>query len=77
MKYFQKQTLRFEKLRGIKDFDERVTFSVMLLRSFFALEEGSGRKRTKHRAVFRPFSWVNDIKILIPYDQISRMKYKQ
>ena len=36
MKYFQKQTLRFEKLRGIKDCEKKVTFSVMLLQSFFA-----------------------------------------
>ena len=36
MKYFKKQTLRFEKLRGIKDFEKKVTFSVMLLQSFFA-----------------------------------------
>lgn len=36
MKYFKKQTLRFEKLRGIKDCEKRVTLSVMLLQLFFA-----------------------------------------
>lgn len=44
MKYFQKQTLRFEKLRGIKDFDERVTFSVMSFLPFFEQKEGSMKK---------------------------------
>lgn len=77
MKYFKKQTLRFEKAWNLKNLRKERTFSVMFFLPFFEQKEGSDRKRTKHRAVPRPFSWVNDIKILIPYDQISRMKYKQ
>lgn len=77
MKYFQKQTLRFEKLRDIKDCEKRVTFSVMLYsRSLHKKKEAAEKGRSTGRCLVL-FSWVNDIKILIPYDQISRMKYKQ
>lgn len=69
MKYFKKQTLRFEKAWNLKDLRKERTFSVMLSLPFFEQKEGSIEKKTRHRAVFRPFSWVNDIKILITYDQ--------
>ena len=77
MKYFKKQTLRFEKAWNLKDLRKERTLSVMFLLPFFEQKEGSMKKRRGTGRCFVLFSSANGIKILIPYDQISRMKYKQ
>lgn len=55
MKYFKKQTLRFEKAWNLKNLRKERTFSVMFFLPFFEQKEGSMKKKTRHRAVFRPF----------------------
>ena len=45
MKYFKKQTLRFEKAWNLKDLRKERTFSVMLFLPFFEQKEGSMKKR--------------------------------
>ena len=44
MKYFKKQTLRFEKAWNLKNLRKERTFSVMLSLTFFEQKEGSMKK---------------------------------
>lgn len=44
MKYFKKQTLRFEKAWNLKDLRKERTFSVMPFLPFFEQKEGSMKK---------------------------------
>lgn len=69
MKYFKKQTLRFEKAWNLKNLRKERTLSVMFLLPFFEQKEGSMKKDEAPGGVSSFFSSANDIKILITYDQ--------